>query len=259
MPTWLPPLLLTAFAWWGLTGLIAWLDWRPQRTFRASFVVATGLAVLGAWGLWATRSQDDASGAYLAFASTLAIWGWIELSFLMGFVTGPRQTACPADCRGLQHFRHAVEAILWHELLILAVGAAVVWGTLQGANSVGAEAFLILWVMRTSAKLNLFLGVRNLGVDFLPPHLRYLAGYFRQRPMNSLLPFSLALGGVLCLVQLLEANAPAGPTSADITGPVMLATLAGLAVVEHLMMVLPIPPETLWRWSLREAKAHSAD
>ena len=29
--------------------------------------------------------------------------------------------------------------------------------------------------MRTSAKLNLFLGVRNLSEEFLPPHLAYLA------------------------------------------------------------------------------------
>ena len=33
--------------------------------------------------------------------------------------------------------------------------------------------------MRQSAKLNLFLGVRNLGVEFLPQHLRYLQSFFR--------------------------------------------------------------------------------
>ena len=34
------------------------------------------------------------------------------------------------------------------------------------------------------------------------------------------------------------------------TGWVLLATLLGLAIVEHLMMVLPWPLERLWGWAL---------
>ncbi len=37
----------------------------------------------------------------------------------------------------------------------------------------------MLWAMRQSAKLNLFLGVRNLSDELLPPHLRYLADVLR--------------------------------------------------------------------------------
>ena len=36
---------------------------------------------------------------------------------------------------------------------------ALTWG---GANQVGTWTFLVLWVMRLSAKLNVFLGVPNL-------------------------------------------------------------------------------------------------
>ena len=34
--------------------------------------------------------------------------------------------------------------------------------------------------MRQSAKLNVFLGVRNLSEEFLPQHLHYLQSYFTR-------------------------------------------------------------------------------
>jgi putative photosynthetic complex assembly protein 2 len=58
-------------------------------------------------------------GAYCAFTCALLVWGWHELSFLTGWITGPRRApARPA--RGLARFVQAVQAILWHELAILA-------------------------------------------------------------------------------------------------------------------------------------------
>jgi putative photosynthetic complex assembly protein 2 len=59
-----------------------------------------------------------------------------------------------------------VRAILWHELGILAVGLVIVAITWNAPNQVGTGTFVVLWVMRTSAKLNLFLGVRNLSEEF---------------------------------------------------------------------------------------------
>ncbi len=35
--------------------------------------------------------------------------------------------------------------------------------------------------MNLSARLNLFLGVRNLHAEFLPEHLRYLGSFFAGR------------------------------------------------------------------------------
>ena len=96
-----------------------------------------------------------------------------------------------------------MRAILWHELGIVVVGVAIVLVTWGQPNQVATQTFLVLWVMRTSAKLNLFLGVRNLSEEFLPPHLAYLQSFFRRRPMNALLPFSvLGAGGVLTLMVL---------------------------------------------------------
>jgi putative photosynthetic complex assembly protein 2 len=42
-----------------------------------------------------------------------------------------------------------------------------------------------------------------------------------------------------------------------VTGQAMLATLCALAMLEHWLMVLPLPSDALWRWSLEGREAHS--
>ena len=115
-------------------------------------------------------------------------WGWQEVFFLTGAITGPRRHACAADCSGWRHFRHGVQAILHHELSLLVAGAVLVAIGWNAPNPVGMWTYLVLWGMRQSAKLNLFLGVRNLGVEFLPQHLRYLQSFFRRRAHERAVP-----------------------------------------------------------------------
>jgi hypothetical protein len=43
-----------------------------------------------------------------------------------------------------------------------------------------------------------------------------------------------------------------------LVGYVLIASLAALAVIEHWFMILPIPAETLWRWSLKASESPSA-
>ena len=71
------------------------------------------------------------------------------------------------------------------------------------------------------AKLNLFLGVPNLSVEFLPPHLGYLASYFSNKPMNLLFPASVTLASG-------AAGYAWGTASAEQTGTLLLATLLTL-------------------------------
>lgn len=242
------PAAVTALAWWGATGVIAFLDGLPRRTFPTSLLGATLVLLASLYGLWATRGDASVAAAYLAFACGLGVWSWLEITFLMGFVTGPRKHACPMGCTGRKHFVHAVEAILWHELAILAAAVAVVAISWHGANRFGALAFLLLWAMRTSAKLNMFFGVRNLGEAFLPDHLRYLLSFFRRRAMNLLFPVSITAGtGITVYFVRAALGAPDEYTAVGYT---LLATLAGLGVLEHWLLVLPLPGDALWRWSL---------
>jgi putative photosynthetic complex assembly protein 2 len=107
--------------------------------------------------------------------------------------------------------------------------------------------------MRLSAKLNLFLGVRNLNERFLPEHLRYLQSYFTRRKMNLLFPVSIAASSVLAT--LVWRGALAGYVGAfEATGLTFVGTLLTLAILEHWLMVLPLPAEVLWNWGLRSRR-----
>lgn len=243
----LPP-LFALFVWWFGTGVVMLLDGLPRGTFRLSQGLSTAIALGALVCIARSAHNDSVAGAYAAFTCAVLVWGWHELSFLTGWLTGPRKLACSAPAHEATRFSEAVQAILWHELALVAMGvliAALTWG---GANQVATWTFALLWVMRLSAKLNLFLGVRNLGQEFLPPHLIYLGSYFRRRRMNTLLPLSL-LAGTAVTVALVASALDAG--GAERVGLLLVASMLVLALVEHLLMVLPLPATLLWRWALR--------
>jgi putative photosynthetic complex assembly protein 2 len=238
------------FVWWFSTGLVLLLDNLPRTTFRWSLLLSSLLAAAAIAGLVHTAGQPSLAGVYCAFTCALLVWGWHELSFLTGWVTGPSRQRLPAGVVGWPRFSAAVSAILWHELAILASGVLIIALTWGEPNQVGTITFIVLWVMRISAKLNLFLGVRNLSEDFLPTHLAYMGSFFRRRRMNGLLPLSV-LGGSAGVVLLVQAARDSDATPAAAVGYTLVATLLVLAVVEHLLLVLPLQPSALWRWAMR--------
>ena len=242
--------LFAVFIWWFSTGLVLLLDRLPHGALRWNHWLSSALALTAFAALAHTAREASVANAYCAFTCALLVWGWHELSFLSGWITGPRKTRLSAGAQGWPRFAESVRAILWHELGILAVGLAIVFVTWGQPNQVGTWTFLVLWVMRTSAKLNLFLGVRNLSEEFLPPHLGYLQSYFRRRPMNALLPFSVLLSCVALVLMVRHAADPAA-TPAEVVGLTLAGTMLAMAIVEHLMLVLPVPSTALWRWALR--------
>jgi putative photosynthetic complex assembly protein 2 len=244
------PIVYTLFAWWFSTGLILYLDGLPKKTFRWSLVSATALLGGALCGLAVTSNDTSISGAYVAFTCGLLVWGWQEMSFLMGFVTGPRQAPCPPGCSEWHRLGYAIQTILYHELALIASAAAVLSITWRGDNQVGAWTFLVLWVMRQSAKLNLFFGVRNLSEEFLPEHLRYLESYFRRRPMNLLWPVSVTTSSMVAILLWRRASA-LDTTLFEATGLAFAGTLLTLAIVEHWFLVSPSPATLLWKWGLQ--------
>jgi putative photosynthetic complex assembly protein 2 len=254
MSVYVYPVLYTLFVWWFSTGLILYLDGLPQRTHRWSMAGATALLGAALYGLAVTSNDTSVTGAYLGFTCALAVWAWQEMSFLTGFLTGPRRAPCPPGCSEWRRFVCAIQAILYHELALLAAGVTVLALTWDGANQVGTWTFLVLWVMRLSAKLNLFFGVRNLSEEFLPEQLRYLESYFRRRPMNLLWPVAVSVSSLAAI--LLWQGAFAGETGLfEATGLTFVATLLTLAIVEHWFMVSPLPATLLWKWGLQSRAA----
>lgn len=248
------PALYAMFVWWFTTGAILLLDGLPRRTFAWSMLGATALALLALVGLDRSAESVSVAGAYCAFTCAIVVWGWIEIAFLLGFVTGPRTSASPPGCSEWRRFGNAVGAIAYHELAIVLAAAVIVVLTRDAPNQVGVWTFMILWVMRLSAKLNLFLGVRNLGDEFLPERMRYLRSFFLKRPMNLLFPVSVTAATTLAAILWKEAVAVTAGAF-DAAALVLTATLLSLAILEHWFMVLPLPTTALWSWGLRSRSA----
>ncbi len=247
------PALFALFVWWFSTGVIIYLDGLPRHTFRWSMLGATAVLGVSLYGLAKTADDTTVTGAYLAFTYGLLAWGWQEISFYMGYVTGPRSEPCPEGCSGWKHFGHAIQTSLWHELAIIAAALAVFALTWGQPNQVGVWTFMVLWWMHQSAKLNVFLGVRNLNEEFLPEHLDFLKSYLTKKPMNLLFPVSVTVSTVIC-VYLAEAALAADATPFEAAGYTFLTVLMALAILEHWFLVLPIPAAALWHWGLASRK-----
>jgi putative photosynthetic complex assembly protein 2 len=244
------PLIFTLFIWWFSTGAILFLNGLPSRTFKWTMLGTSVVLVAALAGLGLTRDDTTVSGAYLAFTSGVMVWAWQEVAFLLGYVTGPRRTPCPPESSGWERAGYAFMAVMHHELALVGLGLAVVALTWGGENPTGLWTFMILWVMRQSAKLNVFLGVRNLNEGFLPIHLKYLQTYFTRRAMNRLFPVSVIVSSVVAAM-IWQAATVTGITAFDATALTFAATMLTLAVLEHWFMVLPLPFEVMWNWGLK--------
>ncbi len=242
--------LIALFTWWFSTGAILWAVKRADGQGRGAHgrVVLAGLPVLVAGVAGAIVSADMGGAAYLPFLSALAIWGWIELAFLAGCVTGPSRAPMPHLARGGARFRAAWSVLAWHELLLTAGLAGLFWLTRGAANDLAFWTYAVLWGARISAKMNIFLGVPRINVEFLPAPLAHLPSYFRRGPVSWLFPVSI-LGLTAAVYCWMERTVVTGEA-----GFALLATLTGLALLEHWLMVVPLPDERLWRWALPAPK-----
>ena len=245
--------LFAVFIWWFSTGIVLLLNGMQRSSYRWSLLISSGLGLAALFSLAHTAQQTGTAAVYCAFTSALLVWGWHELSFLTGWITGPRTTAIEPTLQGWPRFVQAVRAILWHELGILVVGLLIVALTWGAPNQVGTWTFLVLWAMRTSAKLNLFFGVRNLSEEFLPPHLAYLESFFRRRPMNLLFPFCVAAAAGTLAWLVVQATAPQ-TSAADALGLTLVGAMLALAILEHFMLVLPVSTSAMWRWAMGKRK-----
>src|ERR1700761_869925 len=142
--------------WWASTCLILFLDSLPRRTFRWSMTVATLILAVAIYGLVASATDTSIGGVYIAFTCGVLTWGWLEISFYTGYITGPRNDHCDHGCSGWRHFGHAVQASLYHELAVLLLGAIVLASTWGQSNQFGLWTFIVLWWMHQSARLNVF-------------------------------------------------------------------------------------------------------
>jgi putative photosynthetic complex assembly protein 2 len=245
------------FVWWFSTGLILLIVRMPRWTHAWAMGAATVLALFSFWGLSATRGATTPVGALAGFTYGIVIWGWLEMSFLFGYVTGHRREPLAGGERGLTRFRLAFATLSYHEAAILVTGLALIALTRGGANEVGTWTFVVLWAMRISAKLNLYFGAPNVSAEMLPRHLDYLASYFARGKVSPFFPLSVTLASLGFGVALHAAITATDPFMQVAT--TLMATLLGLAILEHWFLVLPLPDSALWRWALRAGETPPPD
>jgi len=133
----------------------------------------------------------------------------------------------------------------------------LVFISLNAVNPIAAYTFCTLWLMRWSAKLNLFFGVPNVNEDWFPQHLQYLSSYIRRKPITVVFPLTLTVAvaselailyrGVFTMLEPLRF------------GFFLVASLLALGILEHLFMVFPFRDAKLWNWAKRAADRQSGD
>jgi len=233
--------------WWFGTGVILWLDRLGSQQQRMGLMAASLLLMLSLWGVYESMQTLNTAYAYLGFASVIVMWGWHELAFLSGWLSGPRRERLSEGAQGWQRWREAMAAIAWHELGLIANFVLLVAMQMGHPNHVALCTFALLWCMRVSAKLNLFLGVPLHGADYLPTHLSYLSSYFRVARPGTWFFISVCFASTVWAWLVWSAHAGELEVNA---GYLLLASLLGLAIVEHMVMVLPWPMQKLWGWAL---------
>jgi putative photosynthetic complex assembly protein 2 len=253
----LNPVAFVVLAWWLGTGLVFLFERATRGRPTAALAGIVAFTAISLAGIARASMNAKAAGAYLGFGSSIVLWGALELSFLTGLATGPRRRPCTQQCPGWRHFVHAVQALLYHELALVAAFGTVLAIGWNHPNPTAAWSFGLLWVMRQSAKLNLFLGVRNPAVELLPRQLEHLRCYFGSRRVTPMLPVSVGAAVFADILLLDRALAPAA-THADRVAGLMLATLLALAILEHLMLVLPVRADVLWIWATQARAARAS-
>ncbi|MEO0485401.1 MAG: putative photosynthetic complex assembly protein PuhE [Pseudomonadota bacterium] len=237
-------------AWWIGTGVILLAVRRADLAGpRAQLsLVFWGLPFLAFGLVGVAVAAQDASlwGLYGGFFAALALWGWIELSFMSGVITGPNRGPLRAGAEGAERLWAAWWAVAWHELLLLAALIYVIWAGTGAVNAMAPWTFGILYGARVLAKLNLFLGVPGINLEAVPRTLAHIPSYFRQGDPSWLFPLTIIILSIATALWVSRLAAAASMEEVVTFG--LLSALTGLALIEHWMMLLPLADTKLWRW-----------
>jgi putative photosynthetic complex assembly protein 2 len=244
--------IFAMFLWWFSTGVILLVVRRADvlggPAPATACVLGLPLLALGVALIVTSAGGTSVGAVYAAFLGALAIWGWVELAFLTGVITGPEKRDCPPHLTGFARFKRAWWTVAHHELTLLAGLVLVEALTRNAENKVAFWAFLILFLARITAKLNVFFGIPRINTEFVPKPLTHLKSYFTRGPITAMFPLSITLlsFGTACFMHSLWF----AETETALVAATLLTTLSALALLEHWLMVVPLPDAKLWRWML---------
>lgn len=222
--------------WWLATGVIVAVE-RNDTTRLIGVIVASWCAVLA--GVIAGRVRHDVSprGALAGFAAGALFWLWLSALFYAGAVVGP-SVSVPPELGMAPSWPLAFRAIAatgFNDLLALAVIGGLY--LLPGRNGMAWQTVGLFWAVQGLAKLNVFVGVVNSGVRFLPPRLAFLTAFFGPERLTLLLPISVLVAAWVGVVWARRSRRSA--LSYDRCRWALLAVLALLAAFEYAVLALP--------------------
>jgi putative photosynthetic complex assembly protein 2 len=137
--------LIALFLWWFSTGAILLAVRRADKEGAQARLWAVlwnlPVLILGGVGFFDTLSNDSVAGVYVAFLSALALWGWIELAFLTGVITGPVNQPLPEAAPEWERFIRAWGTIAYHEMLLAFTLIAMIFASYGAENKFGLWTF----------------------------------------------------------------------------------------------------------------------
>ena len=225
-------LALVVGFWWAATGLTLAMQWSHVASV-ASIVVTSVLALVGAALIATTRKEASALGARMAFLGSAFIWWWCSSLFYAGYgvnITAPKGAAAGSAALAGQ----AIMATLPADMLGVLSLAAIAIAVAKAPNKVALWSLAAFFGTLQTAKLNVFFGVRNSGVDWLPSHLSALAQFFGPTRNSALLPVTVLL--LTVITAALMRGSRRAQDDYHRHAYAMLALLVGLAVVEHIFL-----------------------
>jgi len=179
-------IVFVLLVWWAGTALVLVLQHRlPEPDSPLVGLSVLGVSVAAFATLASVSNQTHIAAHFIGFLVGVILWGCLELSYYLGLITGTHSRPCPQGLDTWQRFRAALSTSIWHELTVVFTGALLVIVLSGAANPTGLHAFLVLWLMRWSAKLNLFFGVPHFATHWFPERLSYLGSYIRQAPVTA--------------------------------------------------------------------------
>ena len=233
--------------WWLMTGLALMSVHQSNALRQPIFLLATILAAAALWGVEANAAQHTIMATVIGFAMGLLIWAWLELSYLMGYITGPVKRPARDGITWPERFYNALGTTIYHEVLVVGVvGVVCVLGA-GLPNPTIQNTLAVLWLMRWSTKLNLFFGVRHFNSEWLPENMRYITSYLRPGKNSWFILFSTTIAAYCTYLLFFYGQiAPEQPTALSLF---LIAWLAVLAVLEHCFLMVPMGETALWRWA----------
>ena len=229
-----------------------WENFPSEAKFLQYFsvIVSLPIFIFGFYLYHNTLDSLSGNSIYLAFVSSLIIWGWLEFAFLCGVITGPNTSVCIKSMSGFSRFQSSLATILYSELAIVLTFGWLVFFGFSALNYFGLLTFSVLYFARLSAKMNIFFGVPYINFEFFPSPVRHIGTYFRVRKVTAMFPISITL--ITCIAFFFLEHLFNTAINGAITqiGYSLVLSLTILALIEHWFMVLPLPDSKLWTWML---------